>query len=191
MISFASLLANSPTASSGSYRLRRFGTEWLAAAGRTRGSYADQNLGQVVSGHGNAERASEPLPPTVQGSEGRQPRWTHRHVAGEGQQGVGHVESPRLDRDGQICWRFQGTCYRAHDPGWSFKPPSGVELQTGIVVVSTLPSRTAENCIRRCSRKAEFVGETLVSGPNLKPLVARTRWWPRAKPHPPQLNRRS
>lgn len=100
--------------------------------------------------------------------------WTHRRVAGEGQQGVGHVGLPRLDRDGRIRRRFEGTCYRAHDPRWSFKPPSGVEPQMAFVVVSTLPSGAAENCIRRCSHKAEFVGETLASRPKLNPLAART-----------------
>src|SRR5258707_2622722 len=52
-------------------------------------------------------------------------RRPHRRILGEERQGIGAARLSRPHRHGRLRLRFRGTCYRAHDPRWSFKPLSG------------------------------------------------------------------
>ena len=51
-------------------------------------------------------------------------------IAGEGRQGNRRARLSRSRGIGRIFLRFQGTCYRAHDPRWAFSPLSGDGART-------------------------------------------------------------
>ncbi len=98
-------------------------TGWSAAGGRRRRTASAKcSRSSAGSPTGRAARSRQwrgiaPSPSRHSRANGRS--------SGEGRQGGGRARLSRSHGPRGLCLRFTGTCYRAHDPRWAFKPASG------------------------------------------------------------------